>query len=137
MRATLVVALALFGGTAGAADYPKPAEGDVVLKDFQFAAGEALDLKVHYRTIGRPRLDKTGKVRNAVLILHGTTGSGAQFVGAPFAGELFGAGQHLAAMDCFHGSLLDGRGHRIASATSCSSLRSSMVATSVTLAFPN
>jgi homoserine O-acetyltransferase len=95
MRATLVVALVLLGGAAGAADYPKPVEADVVLKDFQFATGGALDLKVHYRTIGQPRLDKAGKVRNAVLILHGTTGSGAQFVGAPFAGELFGAGQPL------------------------------------------
>src|SRR5437660_1132661 len=95
MRATLVVAAVLFGGTAGAADYPRPVEADVVLKDFRFSAGETLDLRVHYRTIGRPRRDKEERVLNAVLILHGTTGSGAQFVADPFAGELFGEGQPL------------------------------------------
>jgi homoserine O-acetyltransferase len=95
MRATLVIAIVLFGGTASAADYPKPVEADVVLKDFRFATGESLDLKVHYRTLGRPRQDKGGKVLNAVLIMHGTTGSGAQFVTGQFAGELFGAGQPL------------------------------------------
>ncbi|HEY7428871.1 MAG TPA: alpha/beta fold hydrolase [Gemmataceae bacterium] len=95
MRATLVVAIVLFGGRASAAGYPKPVEADVVLKDFRFATGESLDLKVHYRTIGQPRQNKRGKVLNAVLIMHGTTGSGAQFVGDQFAGELFGAGQPL------------------------------------------
>jgi homoserine O-acetyltransferase len=95
MWATLVVTVVLSGGTAGAADYPKPVEADVILKDFRFVTGEALDLKVHYRTIGRPRRDKRGKVVNAVLIMHGTTGSGAQFVGEQFAGDLFGAGQPL------------------------------------------
>jgi homoserine O-acetyltransferase len=95
MRATLFVAVVLFCGTANAADYPKPVEADVVLKDFRFATGETLDLKVHYRTIGRPRQDKAGNVLNAVLIMHGTTGSGAQFVVDRFAGELFGKGQAL------------------------------------------
>jgi homoserine O-acetyltransferase len=95
MRATLIVAVVLLGGTASAADYPKPVEADAVLKDFRFASGETLDLKIHYRTIGRPRQDKNGKVLNAVLILHATTGSGAQFVVDAFAGELFGEGQPL------------------------------------------
>jgi homoserine O-acetyltransferase/O-succinyltransferase len=95
MRATLLSAIVLFGGTASAAEYPKPVEADVILKDFRFATSEPLDLKVHYRAIGQPRRDKTGKVLNAVLIMHGTTGSGAQFVGDQFAGELFGQGQPL------------------------------------------
>ena len=95
MRATLVAAIVLFGGTARAADYPRPVEADVVLKDLRFATGESLDLRLHYRTIGRPRQDKTGKVLNAVLILHGATGSGAQFLADQFAGELFGDGQPL------------------------------------------
>jgi homoserine O-acetyltransferase len=95
MRATLIVAIVLFGDTASAADYPKPVEADVVLKDFRFTTGEALNLNVHYRTLGQPRRDKMGQVRNAILILHGTTGSGAQFLGNQFAGELFGAGQPL------------------------------------------
>jgi homoserine O-acetyltransferase len=95
MRATLVVAIVLLSSTGRAADYRDPVEAVVVLKDFRFTTGEALDLKVHYLTIGQPRLDKTGKILNAVLILHGTTGSGAQFMGNQFAGELFGAGQPL------------------------------------------
>jgi homoserine O-acetyltransferase/O-succinyltransferase len=95
MRITLVVAIVLFSGTAGAADNPKPTEADVVLEGFRFASGESLDLKVHYRTVGRPQRDGKGKVVNAVLILHSTTGSSAQFMGAQFAGELFGTGQPL------------------------------------------
>jgi homoserine O-acetyltransferase len=91
MRAMLLVAAAL----SGAADYPRPAEADAVLKHFRFATGETVDLKAHYRTVGRPRRDGEGKVVNAVLILHGTTGSGAQFVVDQFAGELFGTGQPL------------------------------------------
>jgi homoserine O-acetyltransferase len=95
MRAKFVVAVALLGNAAGAADYPKPVEADAILKDFRFATGETLDLMVHYRTIGQPQVDKGGNVLNAVLILHGTTGSGAQFVVDHFAGELFGKGQPL------------------------------------------
>src|SRR5262249_45761564 len=53
------------------------------------------DLKVHYRTLGRPRRDQEGQVVNAVLIMHGTTGSSVQFVVDRFAGELFGDGQPL------------------------------------------
>jgi len=63
---------------AHAADYPKPSSGTHVLHDFHFASGEVLpDLRIHYRTLGEPRRDQNGVVRNAVLILHGTTGSGA------------------------------------------------------------
>src|SRR5207244_2278840 len=86
---------------AGAAEYPRPAEGDFVLKDFKFASGESLpELRLHYRTVGRPERDKAGKVRNAVLILHGTGGHGGNFAGMGrpdewFAGELFGEGQPL------------------------------------------
>jgi homoserine O-acetyltransferase len=83
------------GSVAWAADYPHPVEAEAVLKDFRFTTGGTLDLKVHYRTLGQPQRDQTGKVHNAILILHGTTGSGAQFLGNQFAGELFGAGQPL------------------------------------------
>jgi homoserine O-acetyltransferase len=43
--------------------------------------------------LGAPRRDQQGIVRNAILILHGTTGSGGQFIRPEFAGELFGKGQ--------------------------------------------
>jgi homoserine O-acetyltransferase/O-succinyltransferase len=80
---------------------PQPAplpvtEGDFIVRNFRFASGEVLpELRLHYRTLGTPRKDASGIVRNAVLIMHGTGGTGAQFLGANFAGELFGRGQPL------------------------------------------
>jgi len=80
-------------------------EGDHVLRDFRFASGETLpELRIHYRTLGK--FDG----RNAVLILHGTTGSGAQFMTDAFAGELFGPGQLLDSRKYFI-VLPDGIGH--------------------------
>src|ERR1700730_8688984 len=94
-----------------ASDYPVPVEGDYVIRDFKFASGETLpELRIHYRTIGKPMKDEKGVVRNAVLITHGTTGSGAQFIRPEFAGELFGAGQPLDAAKFFI-VLPDGIGH--------------------------
>ena len=70
--------------------------GSYVLRDFRFASGETLaEVRLHYRTLGHPRRDAAGVVRNAVLILHGTGGSGSQFLSPLFAGELSGAGQPL------------------------------------------
>ena len=61
-----------------AAEYPTPTEGDFVIRDFRFSSGETLpEVRMHYRTLGQPIRDDKGIVRNAVLILHGTTGSGA------------------------------------------------------------
>ena len=81
---------------------PAVTEGDFVMKDFTFASGEKLpELKIHYRTLGTPRKDAQGIVRNAVLVMHGTGGTGAQFVGRGFAGELFGPGQPLDAAKYF------------------------------------
>jgi len=66
------------------------------ITDFRFTSGETLpELRLHYRTLGRPRRDAAGVVRNAVLILHGTGGSGGQFLSPLFAGELYGPGQPL------------------------------------------
>jgi homoserine O-acetyltransferase len=71
-------------------------EGDFVMRDFRFTDGSVLPaLRIHYTTLGRPRRDASGTVRNAVLVLHGTTGSGRGFLGRGFAGELFGPGQLL------------------------------------------
>jgi len=108
----LVLGLLFLQLTAAlAADYPAPVEGDYVIRDFKFASGETLsELTLHYRTIGKPVKDKQGTVRNAVLITHGTTGSGAQFIRPEFAGELFGAGQPLDAAKFFI-VLPDGIGH--------------------------
>jgi homoserine O-acetyltransferase len=82
--------------SAAAAVYPSPTEGDCVIKDFRFRSGETLaEVRMHYRALGEPQRGANGVVRNAVLVLHGTTGTGAQFMRADFAGELFGAGQLL------------------------------------------
>ncbi|HET7757053.1 MAG TPA: alpha/beta fold hydrolase [Steroidobacteraceae bacterium] len=95
-RAAVLAAGLLLAARAFAADYPTPVEGDYLIHDFRFASGESLaQLRIHYRTLGKPRRDAHGVVRNGVLILHGTTGSGAQFLRPTFAGELFGAGQPL------------------------------------------
>src|SRR5215831_2286184 len=71
-------------------------EGDATLANFRFASGDSLpELRIHFRSFGRPQRDSVGHVHNAVLILHATTGSGAQFVNPNFANELFGRGQPL------------------------------------------
>ncbi len=70
--------------------------GSFVIKNFRFASGEVLpELRLHYRTLGHPRRNAAGTVRNAVLVLHGTGGSGRQFLSPVFAGELYGPGQPL------------------------------------------
>jgi homoserine O-acetyltransferase len=80
----------------GRAAYPAPTEGDWIARDVRFSSGETLgEVRLHYRTLGTPVRDGAGRVRNAVLILHGTGGSGAQFLQPQFADELFGPGQLL------------------------------------------
>jgi homoserine O-acetyltransferase/O-succinyltransferase len=92
---------------SGAAQAPQPpgpqaTEHDFVIRDFRFASGETLpEVRIHYRTYGAPQKDAAGVVRNAVLVMHGTGGTGAQFLGRGFAGELFGAGQLLDASRYF------------------------------------
>lgn len=77
-------------------------EGDHTIRDFQFESGETLpELRLHYRTLGQPARDASGLVRNAILIMHGTTGSGAGFLSPSFAGVLFSAGQLLDASKYF------------------------------------
>ncbi len=73
-----------------------PVEGDFTAPDFTLASGQSLpELRMHYRTLGQPRRGADGRVENAVLLLHGTGGTGSQFLSPQFAGELFGPGQPL------------------------------------------
>ena len=103
--------ISCFSWPASAADFPAPVEGDFVARDFRFGSGETLpSLNLHYRTIGTPRRDASGVVRNAVLILHGTGGTGEGFLSRTFGGELFGTGQVLDATRYFI-ILPDGIGH--------------------------
>jgi homoserine O-acetyltransferase len=99
-----ISALLLFcaANTLRAADYPAPAEADYTIRNPKFTLGESLpELRIHYRTLGKPEKDAQGKTRNAVLIMHGTTGSGGQFIRPEFAGELFGKDQPLDATKFF------------------------------------
>ena len=109
--ATQIFAVLLSTQMAQAAEYPTPVEGDFDVPDFQFADGAKLPkLRIHYLTLGTAQKDAQGKVKNAVIIGHGTGGSGAQFLRAEFAGELFGAGQPLDASRYFI-VLIDAIGH--------------------------
>src|SRR5438309_4087382 len=103
--------LILFPGKLFGAGFPPVQSSDFVLRDFHFRSGEVLpELRMHYRTLGTPRVDKLGSVENAVLILHGTTGNGSNFLRPEFAGELFNPGQPLDAARYFI-ILPDGIGH--------------------------
>src|SRR6266403_3764077 len=100
---------------AASADTPAaagvPLEGDYVIHDFHFASGETLpELRLHYTFLGKPRRDSHGRVSNAVLILHGTGGSGRSLLNEHFAGVLFGKGQLLDSNRYFI-ILPDGIGH--------------------------
>ncbi len=89
----------------------RPHEGDVVLRDFRFASGETLpELRLHWLTLGRPARDARGEITNAVLILHGTSGSGRQFLSPQFADELYGPGAPLDTTR-YYLVLPDGIGH--------------------------
>lgn len=71
-------------------------EDDFVLKDFRFRSGETLpELRMHYTTLGQPHRNTAGEIDNAVMVLHGTGGSGQQFLRSQFADELYGPGQPL------------------------------------------
>ena len=83
-------------------NWPTPQEGDYVVHDFHFQSGETLpEVRLHYYTLGKPAKDASGRTTNAVLILHGTGGSGAGFFRPIFAGVLFGPGQLLDASKYF------------------------------------
>jgi homoserine O-acetyltransferase len=95
---------------AAAPTYPGQKEGDFVVKELRLQNGDVLrDAKLHYTTLGTPRRDGAGHVANAVLMLHGTTGTGKNFLAPTLGGELFGPGQPLDASR-FYIILPDGLG---------------------------
>jgi homoserine O-acetyltransferase len=97
MRHPAVLLFSVFlVATARAAEYPAPNDGDFIAHNFKFTSGQTMpELHLHYRTLGKAERDAKGVTQNAVVIMHGTTGSGAQFIRQEFAGELFGPGQPL------------------------------------------
>ncbi len=96
MRKLLFLILALIAAPLHAEDWIKQAaERDIVLPGFKFGTGEVMDLRMHVTTLGTPQRNAGGEVTNAVMVLHGTGGSGHQFFRPQFADELFGKGQPL------------------------------------------
>ncbi|MGH7656393.1 MAG: alpha/beta fold hydrolase [Gemmatimonadaceae bacterium] len=92
MRRFSLLILICFATSAGA----QGAQGDYIAKNFKFASGESMaELRIHYTTLGAPHKDAKGVVRNAVLIMHGTGGTGRGFLSKNFGGELFGPGKLL------------------------------------------
>lgn len=106
MRKNILFILSIFVAlslkSAAQAKYPTPVESDYVVKDFVFESGEKLaELRLHCTTIGEPHKDRNGNIKNAVLIIHGTTGSSKSLITDRFAGQLFGPGQLLDATKYF------------------------------------
>lgn len=95
-RRLLVAALLAVGLAPAQAAPPQPASGDVELRDFAFDAGGTLpSLRLHYLTLGTPQRDAAGTITNAVVLLHGTTGTAANFLQPGYADALYGPGQPL------------------------------------------
>jgi len=105
-------ALAATAAPAQAPDYAAQLrDADIVLRDFRFADGERLpELRIHYATLGTPHRGADGETDNAVMVLHGTGGTGRQFLAPQFANELYGPGQPLD-IRRFFVILPDGIGH--------------------------
>jgi len=94
--AALLIPVQLFAQT------PPPHEDDYTVHNYRFQSGETLpEVRLHYRTLGTPRKDAQGHTNNAVLILHGTGGTGTTFLRPIFAGVLFGRDQPLDASKYF------------------------------------
>ena len=108
-RAALVAAgvlLALLPGAGQAqtapAGFPNQREADLVVRDFRFADGSTLpEVKLHYTTLGTPHRDAAGEINNAVLVLHGTTGTGKSYLIPTLGPDLFGPGAPLDATRTF------------------------------------
>ncbi|MEO6223824.1 MAG: alpha/beta fold hydrolase, partial [Vicinamibacterales bacterium] len=115
LLAIAVVGTALATGTSAQTPAqpatPPVTEGDFVVRNYTFKSGETLpEVRLHYRTLGAPTKDVSGRVTNAVWIGHGTGGTGSQFLSRNFSGQLFGPGQPLDATKFFI-ILPDGVGH--------------------------
>lgn len=99
---TVVLTCAVSSQAFAQATFPAPVEGDFVARGYVFTSGDQIpEVTIHYRTVGTPRKDADGVVRNGVLILHGTGGTGAGFLSATYGGRLFGKGQPLDAEKYF------------------------------------
>ncbi len=108
----LITLLAAAIATPAAANWADQAkEATATFKDFAFTSGETLpELRINYTTLGTPRRNAKGEIDNAVLVLHGTGGSGRSFLVPQFADELYGPGAPFDITKMFV-ILPDGIGH--------------------------
>jgi homoserine O-acetyltransferase/O-succinyltransferase len=103
-------------GTHGPAPSPEATtwptrEGDFIARDFRFHdGGRMAELRLHYLTLGTPRRDGSGRIVNAVMVLHGTGGDGQQFLRPQFADVLYRPGG-LLDIRRWYVILPDGIGH--------------------------
>ncbi|KAF5692974.1 hypothetical protein FDENT_2412 [Fusarium denticulatum] len=120
-----ILSLGLFSSLIRAeASWPKLSSGSFTIQDFAFDSGEIIDsLNISYQTLGDLKVNPDGS-SNAVVLLHGTTGSSAQFLVEEFAGALFNPGQPLDANEYFI-IMRDAIGHGNSSKPSNTGLRAS------------
>ena len=109
--AGILAALSLGAAKAEVPALAQAKEGDFGVRDVRFRSGERLpELRLHYTTLGQPRRDAQGRVTNAVMVLHGTGGTGRQFFAPQFADVLFAPGGLLDPAK-YYVILPDGIGH--------------------------
>ena len=95
-HATPATPLAQAPATAAPASKWPIKEADYSVHDFRFRSGETMaQVRIHYTMLGQPHRGADGAIDNAVMVLHGTGGTGKQFLQPQFADELYGPGQPL------------------------------------------
>jgi homoserine O-acetyltransferase len=96
LLAVAVPALAQETPKEPATTWPGYHEGDYAVSNYKFTSGDTMpEVKLHYRTIGTEKRNAEGLVVNAVLLLQGNTGTGANWFRPSLADELFKPGQPL------------------------------------------
>ena len=95
------MALPFFAHAADNEDL-QPQSGNYVIHDFHFENGATLpQVRIHYLTLGTLQRDAQGHATNAVLLLHGTTGTGSVYLTPLMKRELFAPGAPLDAKRYF------------------------------------
>jgi homoserine O-acetyltransferase/O-succinyltransferase len=82
--------------------WPNQRDANFTIRDFRFGDGETMpELRLHYITLGTAKRNAQGEITNGIVLLHGTSGSGQNWLLPTLAGELFGKGQPLDASENF------------------------------------
>ena len=104
IRASILSALLAVAAPALAqetsAKWPGYQEGDYTVANYKYASGETLaETKLHYRAMGTPKRNAAGQVINAVLLLQGNTGTGANWLRPERSRLAIRAGNWAAALE--------------------------------------